>query len=198
MNKGSHIVLAQFLMNDISLSELQRYKKAFLIGNILPDCLPSFLTTRHTITETLDLLQGEIRMIFENYHAEKGITPYFCRHLGIICHYIADYFTFPHNQGFYGSVKDHIIYEKELFVKFQQYVSKQNEDMVFKTELYFYTAQDICKHIMDKHMEYLRVSHDVQVDCQFILETSYTAVKVIMDKLLDAILFIKERQTQAA
>ena len=37
-----------------------------------------------------------------------------CAGLGVIIHYIADYFTFPHNDHYPGNVKDHCYYERDL------------------------------------------------------------------------------------
>ena len=34
-----------------------------------------------------------------------------CAGLGVIIHYIADYFTFPHNDHYPGNVKDHCYYD---------------------------------------------------------------------------------------
>ena len=42
----------------------------------------------------------------------------FWRRLGEIFHYIADYFTFPHNKTFTGSLVEHNSYEKELIRHF--------------------------------------------------------------------------------
>jgi len=182
MNKGSHISLAHFLMDDINLDEFKKNEKAFMVGSILPDCLPSFLTTRHTITETFGLLKAEIEKVYNNFDMEKGMTSYYSRHLGIICHYLADYFTFPHNPGFKGSVKEHINYEKELFIAFQVYLKNRTE---YPLELNAerYTVNDICSNILDKHKLYMNTLHDIRTDCSFIVEICTVTMKIILDKM---------------
>ncbi len=37
----------------------------------------------------------------------KKISTSYCRKLGEVTHYLADYFTFPHNGEFDGNMKDH-------------------------------------------------------------------------------------------
>ena len=105
MRKKSHISLAKFLMNNMEFKDLNEHKKAFYVGSILPDCSPSFLTRKHTIEETFPILINEIKKITVDYDMEQGITTYYCRHLGVVTHYLADYFTFPHNSNFQGNIK---------------------------------------------------------------------------------------------
>ena len=121
MRKKSHISLARFLVNSSEEHQLSRHKKSFYIGSIIPDLKPSFLTRRHNIEETFDILIDEIKRITVDYDFSKGINRYFARHLGIITHYLADYCTFPHNSCFTGSITDHVYYEKEMKFQLREY-----------------------------------------------------------------------------
>ena len=85
----------------------KRLTSTFYLGSILPDCVPSFITRRHSKEETFEILKEEIHSLTDYYDSARGIDAYFCRHLGIITHYIADYFTYPHNSLFPGNIKEH-------------------------------------------------------------------------------------------
>ncbi|HWT75068.1 MAG TPA: zinc dependent phospholipase C family protein [Mobilitalea sp.] len=198
MNKGSHISLAHFLMKDINTTGFLKHKKAFLVGSILPDCLPSFLTTRHTITDTFDLLQTEIQRVCDYYYMENGLTSYYYRHLGIICHYLADYYTFPHNPGFQGSMKKHYEYEKELLTAMQQYLDSEEAENIRVSSVGLYSAEEICRYIAEKHREYLETPHDIRVDCRYITEICYTTMKVIMENSLVILPNVQGGQIEAA
>jgi len=116
MRKKSHISLAKYIVNNMQVQDLNDHRKAFYIGSILPDLLPSFITKRHTIEATFQDLILEIKKITVDYDMNKGINSYYARHLGVITHYLSDYCTFPHNSIFEGSIKEHVYYEKDLKV----------------------------------------------------------------------------------
>lgn len=56
MRKKSHVSLSRYLIESVDSTLLDNHRKAFIVGSILPDCKPSFVTTRHTIEETFDMV----------------------------------------------------------------------------------------------------------------------------------------------
>ena len=124
MRKKSHISLAWYLMNSEGMDVLKLHKGSFYMGSVLPDCMPSFLVRRHTIEDSFEVLEKEFQKLVSHFDPKKGINCYFCRHLGMITHYVSDYFTFPHNANYPGNLKDHCIYEEELKKELQNYVKK--------------------------------------------------------------------------
>ena len=123
LRKKSHISLARFIVQDMQIPAMEEHWKAFYLGSILPDCVPSFLTTKHEFDGTFDRVKNRISGLLED---EKGLEEHarvFMRRLGEVLHYLADYFTFPHNKIYPGNIKDHCYYEKELKFKLREYVS---------------------------------------------------------------------------
>lgn len=58
LRKKSHILLARYLADQMPANEsLQSHRKAFCLGNILPDIQPSFVTKRHEYFGTFDEVQ---------------------------------------------------------------------------------------------------------------------------------------------
>ena len=54
--KNSHILLGRYLADQMSeVYSLQQHRKAFCLGNIMPDLKPSFLTTRHEFFRNIRL-----------------------------------------------------------------------------------------------------------------------------------------------
>lgn len=186
MRKKAHISLAKYLMSSVEVGELSRHHRSFVFGSILPDCVPSFLTRKHNIEETFEILKRELHKITDEYDMEKGMGTYYCRHLGIITHYIADYFTFPHNEIFTGNLKEHCSYEKEQKFSIRAYVwseeAKQDSEEAFE----FQNAAEICDFIKRMHARYLdAMTHAVRLDCEYIVELTY--------RVVDALLQIFER-----
>ena len=115
MRKKSHISLARYIVANTKDEELKKHKLSFYIGSILPDCKPSFVYKRHEINATFPLVRRNIAYFVEGKknHTPKRKRMYY-KNLGEITHYVADYFTFPHNKTYPGSLKDHCAYEEKL------------------------------------------------------------------------------------
>ena len=167
-------------MNSNGMEYLQQHKKSFYIGSILPDCTPSFVTRRHSIDETLDILKKEIDKITVHYNFEKGLSTYYCRHLGIITHYIADYFTFPHNKIYPGNLKDHCIYEEDLKHAIRSYVQSDEAKRVRETNGCFRTTDEIIEFIKASHEKYLAAIKAIKIDCMYIIELCHRVVDAIL------------------
>lgn len=180
MRKKSHISVARYLMNSSGMEYLQKHKKSFYLGSILPDCTPSFITRRHSIDETLDILRKEIDKITINYNFEKGLSSYYCRHLGVITHYVADYFTFPHNKIFSGTLKEHCIYEEDLKHAIRSYVKSEEAKRVREKNGIFRTTDEIIAFIKVSHEKYLNTIKETQYDCIYIVELCHRVVDALL------------------
>jgi hypothetical protein len=180
MRKKSHISLAKFLLNNMNVNDLNEHKKAFYIGSILPDLKPSFLTQRHNIEGTFGILIEEIKKITVYYDIDKGITGYYARHLGIVTHYLADYFTFPHNSIYQGSIRDHCKYEKELKFLLREYVERKDVQRERPRKYASYSIEDIFRIIVKTHEEYLKALNNITQDIQYIVDLCYKVVDAIL------------------
>ena len=122
VRKKSHISLAGFLADKLEFEGITSHRKAFCIGSILPDCKPSFLTTKHAFNETFEMVEKRIEKYIEYCAGKEKHTMKGARDLGQIIHYTADYFTFPHNKHYTGNLKDHCVYEKHLLLALREYL----------------------------------------------------------------------------
>lgn len=181
MRKKAHMSLARYLMDSAEVGELTRHHRSFVIGSILPDCVPSFLTRKHNMEETFGILQKELYKLTDGYDMEKGMGAYYCRHLGIITHYIADYFTFPHNAIFNGNLKEHCSYEKEQKFSIRAYVGSEEARHSREKDGSFNSVGEICEFIKEMHKEYLAaVNHAVWLDCEYIVELTRRVVDALL------------------
>lgn len=180
MRKKSHISLANYLVTNMNVDELNDHKKAFYLGSILPDLKLSFLTKRHTIDETFITLIKEIKKITIDYDIEQGINGYFARHLGVITHYLADYFTFPHNSDYPGTLKEHMYYENELKHSLREYVKRVEIQRDRVQNNNFLSLEDILTFIRKTHSEYMNAFKNIKVDLQYIVDLCYRVVDAII------------------
>ncbi|MDI9488420.1 MAG: zinc dependent phospholipase C family protein [Bacillota bacterium] len=190
MRKKSHISLAKFLVNNMKEHKVIKYKKAFYLGSILPDLKPSFLTKRHTFEETFDILINEIKSITINYDVSKGVSRYFARHLGVITHYLADYFTLPHNSTYTGTITDHVYYEKELKYQLREYIEIEDIHSKAIQGQVLNTFDEIIQFITKTHKEYLEALKTVKEDIRYIIELCskvVNAIIILFDMTLEAL-----------
>ncbi len=122
MRKKSHISLAKHIVTMAGIQSFDKHKKAFYIGSILPDCKPSFITRRHEITGTFSLVENRIHKLTHGYQNIGDLSTVYFTRLGEVIHYIADYFTFPHNREYPGNIKEHCIYEGKLKHQLRSYI----------------------------------------------------------------------------
>ncbi|MBE5962132.1 MAG: hypothetical protein E7256_12265 [Lachnospiraceae bacterium] len=189
MRKKSHIALAGYLMDSMMKEEIVKYKKTFMFGSILPDIIPSFLTRKHTIDATFSILRNEIKKITDEYDAMEGIGRYYVRHLGVVTHYVADYFTLPHNKKFEGNLKDHCVYENELKHRLKEYVTSSEALRPRHNGLICKNADEICQFIQEMHEEYLKAVSAIKTDIDYIV--------TVCHRIMDAILQLFELKVQS-
>lgn len=170
MRKKSHISLAKYIVNSLAQQEMLKHKKAFYLGSILPDCKLSFLTVRHEIGETFPDIQQEMRDLIEKRRNYRINDRVFYRNLGEILHYIADYFTFPHNVHYSGSLKEHCAYEEQLKHSLREYIQsgEAREDRIWiaNNAKILNSTEAICDFIQLAHDRYVGKRNTVEGDCR--------------------------------
>ena len=117
---NTHMMIASNFFDMANSSKVYLIdRKRFIWGNVKPDCVPKYKLMKHYYDESIDMILDKIRMIsslsisdvFYNYGKNK-----FSEELGIICHFLCDYFCVPHSYRweFKSYMKKHIFYEKAL------------------------------------------------------------------------------------
>ena len=102
--------------------------------------------------------------------------------LGQVSHYLADYFTFPHNEIYTGSLKDHCSYEEKLKRDLREYLARNKRERV-KAKESFGNAEALCNFIQAMHDDYIQRKHDVEDDIQHIIEVNEKALYGMMELL---------------
>ena len=144
------------------------HRKAFCLGNILPDIKPSFVTKRHEFFGTFDEVQGKLKVLVED-GADQYKARVFWRRLGEVLHYIADYFTFPHNVTYSGSLVEHNSYEKELKNQLKSFIHNGEADKYTEYALRFDSFAELIDYIKCRHAAYLKQERNIADDIRYIL-----------------------------
>ena len=172
VRKKSHILLARYLADQMPANEsLQSHRKEFCLVNILPDIQPSFVTKRHEYFGTFDEVQGKIRRLVQSGAGYNDRV--FWRRSGEVMHYIADYFTFPHNKTFDGTFYQHNTYEKHLKNELKAFVLEGKADVYTEKEIHFETLNQLLQYIKEHHRRYLNCKRNIDDDIHYILTVCY-------------------------
>ena len=179
MRKKSHILLGRYLADQMSeVYSLQQHRKAFCLGNIMPDLKPSFLTTRHEFFGTFDHLQNKMRALVEKNPEEENARVYW-RRFGEVMHYMADYFTFPHNKTYKGNLAAHNSYEAELKNRLRECILSGAADSQLEEAKQFESFEELVEYIRERHAYYLESPRGIADDIRFILRVCYQVVQGI-------------------
>jgi hypothetical protein len=81
----------------------------FLLGNLAPDLYFSFIFRRHEYAASAGALKKAMRRLYDGRFRSRSIL--FSYALGIVSHYVCDYFCYSHSPSFEGGLWGHIFYE---------------------------------------------------------------------------------------
>lgn len=181
MRKKSHISLARYLVANMEDQNLKKHKLSFYFGSILPDCKPSFVYKKHEITGTFPVVKQEIlRLSTDHAKKYKKQKSKYYRNLGQVTHYLADYFTFPHNKIYPGSLKDHCSYEEQLKRSLRAYLKSPEAGEHGSVHIELKTPTALIEFIEKSHEDYLARKNGIDDDIRSIVELNHQAVRSIV------------------
>ena len=180
MRKKSHILLARYLADQLTVDEsLQSHRKAFCLGSILPDIRPSFVVKKHEYFSTFGEIQEKMLQLVEHGPLE-GKERVYWRNFGEVLHYVADYFTFPHNRTYTGSLYEHSQYEKILKRRLKTCIKSGDAGAYVFRDVYFKNLEELTEFIQVSHASYLRKKRNITEDIQYILMVCYQVIQGIV------------------
>lgn len=130
MQKRSHTLLAQALLRNQQGFGAKRFEAAFLFGSIQPDVNPfSYLKGSlhyqklrgHNYANSRNYINAKIRKL--QRRSSWTIWQYYT--LGKLTHYLADAYTYPHNDNFPSTMMDHHRYETNLRLFMRGYLANR-------------------------------------------------------------------------
>lgn len=115
MKSTSHFAMAQILYASMKSRGIDLNLVPFVYGNISPDYSPKILIHPH-FTKTCTRKINESIFVLSKKHVGSGLRldADYAVELGVLCHFLCDYFCFAHSKDFADSLKQHVAYENEL------------------------------------------------------------------------------------
>ena len=170
MQKRSHKLLASTLLKNQHGFTARRFELAFLFGSFQPDCNP------------LTYLKGSLRAYKLRGHNYSNSSLYIAAHivslrrhqnwtmwqyctLGKLTHYLADAFTYPHNETYPESLLAHRQYEDQLRTYLAEYLQQCS---LLRQQF----REDLAAALEELHRQYLEQRSTMQRDVQYILQAT--------------------------
>lgn len=179
MQKRSHKLLAGSLLKDCDGFRARRFELAFLFGSFQPDCNPltylkGSLRGRKLRGHNYGNSGGYIRAHIAHLQRRERWTMWQYYTLGKLTHYLADAFTYPHNENYPDSLLDHRRYEDGL----REYLAVYLGAHAAKPSVF--PEGDVISALEELHRQYMESVADMCRDARYILE----ATGLLMDRLL--------------
>lgn len=167
MQKRSHKLLASTLLECEHGFGAKRFEWAFLLGSFQPDCNPltylkgsirAYKLRGHNFSNSQAYINAHIRRL--QRRARWTVWQYYT--LGKLTHYLADAFTYPHNEIYPDTIWAHRHYEDALRLYLADYLSKIRPRLNQR-------CADLPAALDQLHRQYLENRSDMREDVQYIL-----------------------------
>ena len=118
MKFSNHYKMAYLIWEKMASNDMHLRKRLYLLGNLAPDLIGSFLFRQHSYITCGTNLRKLLRRLFDGNVARSSIL--FSFYTGIVSHYVCDFLCYAHTAAFAGSVSEHYKYEKNQNVNAEE------------------------------------------------------------------------------
>lgn len=156
-------------------------------GSILPDIHPLLTFVPHFFDGSIDLVEKRI-MYLENscFNYDLRKIKRFSVRLGIIIHFICDYFCVAHNEKRYNNLYQHYLYELKLKKFFRKYLIKIKDCKELYMPDSWEISVDLRSFVELKHEEYNLKRHSMTNDLLYSMQVSLiVALNVVSRSILN-------------
>lgn len=155
----------------------------FIWGNIKPDCASKYKFKKHYMDESLEMVVKKIQFlsslslqdIYRNNDENR-----FSQELGVICHFLCDFFCVPHNKRWEfksaNAMKEHVLYEKDLSKVAREFKSKSDIERNIN-------SKEIESYILNLQVEYEKVM-EYDNDLEFAYYVCQSVINMILDEVI--------------
>lgn len=172
MDSVSHTKVARILLDYIEETCGVTFDtSAFIYGNLKPDLTGTYLTKRHNPSVMYGEVMDMIRDFAEKYTIGTSNGHDLSVDLGVICHYVTDFFTYPHNDDIYDrNLLAHYIYEKRTSLRISRRIDAGKFERWASPVIPPFTVDALVNRIGDLHARYKNerpsIANDIIYICQ--------------------------------
>lgn len=190
----SHTTVAHYLLDYVEKTDGVSFdKKAFVFGNLKPDLKGEYLTKRHYPSLMFEEVMQRIRDFAAMFRIGENNGAKISEELGVICHYITDFFSFPHNDDIYDrNLFAHYVYEKRTSLTIRKRINEAKFEGWAKPMLADIpqTPEALIASITEQHRRYVAqpehsISDDVFHICRILTTVVMSMIRITCTVVAD-------------
>lgn len=175
---GTHKTIAENVyLNLLTEKNIKLNRNLFIAGNILPDLHVDYIKEKHYKCFCYENIK---KAIIEMSNTKMTLKQFSFR-AGIICHYLSDFFCYPHEQEWrylQGNTKEHIVFEEK------QSIITNNKIFLVNSPITIKEFEDIyVDFFIENLLDEYRNSVDYSRDVSFAVTVSYRFVEAVLYKM---------------
>lgn len=188
MNSYSHIRIGRMILPILqSKYHVSLPTTVFLWANCRPDYSFKYKRVPH-YKGPMEKIFAQLFVETSYYRWEKHEPFLIADRLGVICHFLCDFFCYAHSPFFSGGITEHICYEAKVnrFLKEYQNVCQKwvHSNPSFSNQ----STKDVLHHLEKQYQHYLSRQTSVACDIQYSLEacmelTSYLLARILYSEI---------------
>ncbi len=183
----THMVIADHIYQNTEKSlGIKLNKSSLMYGSIKPDIAPNLLKLSHFKPQSLTLICKEIKELTEHAYADDlSYIKYISQQIGIINHFISDFFCVPHNdrKTYKNNFMEHMAYENTLHKKMKKYDKKIITPKV-STDFIGLSIDEIEELIENYHKNYSMNKESMLKDIEYSINVSSLVSVLIMTNMV--------------
>ncbi|SDY40113.1 zinc dependent phospholipase C family protein [Tindallia californiensis] len=194
----THVIIANEIYHEVNRTlNLTLDKTQLVYGSIKPDIFSGIPKLKHFKPQSFDVICDEIQTISNSTLTNnQPYISYLSQKIGVITHYIADYFCIPHNDRatYQNHFWEHLKYEGSLHKSFKEKEPFQTHAFELNQNINFTDLSQIKRYLDHLHARYEANEESMDND----VNSSLFAVKSISLLMLQHALSYKEIYKVAA
>lgn len=181
MDSVTHIRVANLLMDYVEQTCGVTFDQSgFLYGNLKPDLTGTYLKKRHNPSIMMDEVMDKIRDFTKKYTIGAVNGHDLSVDLGEICHFMTDFFTYPHNDDIYDrNLLAHYIYEKRVGLVIRRRITEAKFEQWASPIIPPTSVDALISRISTMHNDYCAAGHRHGIDDDLIHICRATAMVVL-------------------
>ncbi len=180
----THVIIAREIYQDVEKNlNIQLDKTQLIFGSIKPDIYSGLPKLKHFKPQSFDVICNEIQRISNSSFADnRAYLAAISQKIGVITHYVADYFCIPHNDRitYKHHFWDHLKYERTLHKSFKDIASRKKQSVNLLQGVDFTEIEQVKRYLDDLHHRYEFKGESMQND----INSSLFAVKAIASMMV--------------
>ncbi len=172
----THIEIAATVLKTVERELSVRLDRAgFIYGSIKPDISPALVKILHFKEFSYEFVKQEITELMQyRFDESTKCTRKFSERLGVVIHYLADYFCYAHSTHFKGNMFSHLTYEMMLSAYWRLNPKKTKAGMAPDKVYLFTDYPALCSHIEKLHNGYMARKPSYDLDLAYTLRICTT------------------------